>query len=608
MIVLGLSAHEHGATAAVVRDGQVIAAAAEERFTRQSHDPNFPRFAIEFCLREAGLPAHALDRIVFHEDPHSRFTRVMTTTLATGFPWSPRLFVRSMAEWLSGRLWVRNTISRRLDVHPDKVSFVPHHLSHAAHALASSPFDEAAVLIAHTIGEWGCSVLCSGTIEDGIEIDVHEQLPYPHSLGLVGASLALFCGFRPYEGVRALSDLAAFGRPSQLEALREIVTLQPDGTYRVQPDWLALDAIAEQPHSSPFTPRFRAAFGEPRDTRVPLPFRSSQKGPAPTPDAQAIRFADLAASWQVLVEEAVLGLARRLHHHAPTPRLCFTGALADNPRLVARLDADGPFDTVFVPPAVGARGAAVGAAMLASAPPRQRSAQSPFVGRAYDETADAEMMAIVEPRYWPRFRLRGCDSDPNVRVEVRPGLALDALVDVVVADLAAGRVVGWVQGRFGLGPHSAGHRLVLCAPANADAAMRLNERVVDRPSWHHSGLAIAEGSAVKVLELEGPPGILHRWGQSTARPRPEVLDQVCEAVHVDGTVRPTVCTARDTPRLHHLLCAFGDRVGLAALLTATLREGELPMAASPADALLVFARTELDTLVINNLLVKKESP
>lgn len=129
-----------------------------------------------------------------------------------------------------------------------------------------------------------------------------------HSLGLVGASLALFCGFRPYEGVRALSDLAAFGRPSQLEALREIVTLQPDGTYRVQPDWLALDAIAEQPHSSPFTPRFRAAFGEPRDTRVPLPFRSSQKGPAPTPDAQAIRFADLAASWQVLVEEAVLGL------------------------------------------------------------------------------------------------------------------------------------------------------------------------------------------------------------------------------------------------------------------------------------------------------------
>jgi len=598
--VLGISAMERDATAALIRDGRVIASAAEERFTRQRHDPNFPHYAVEFCLDAAGLKAHELDAIVFYQEPHVRFTRVLSTSLAA---LDPPSFVRSMKAWLGEKLWARGVISRRLDVHPDKISYVPHHLSLAAQAFASSPFEEAAVLVVGGEGEWDCAALCSGYRGGGLKLDTHEILPYPHSLGLVLSAFSELLGFQR-GSVRDALDLAAYGSPRFADEIARVIQPQEDGTYRIDTSWLRMEAFLES-GGSPLTPRFLEAFGPIRDARAP----AVADRDALTDGEQ--RYADIAASLQHVLEETLLKLCRRLHDRTGARNLCVTGEVMDNPRAVARLLADSPFERVFVPADPGEGGAAIGAALLRdaeSAPTTQGERRpDPYLGRAYDEARDAAMIEHLQIGSWATFRKEGCEDVEDAAITVERFEDFETLARRTAEELEAGRIVGWLQGRFESGSQGLGNRALLTDPRSEAARSRLRERVTTRALLHPSALAIAEEAAAEVLEGEAPWQWPLRWGQATARVRPEAVERVKAAVHVDGTTLPQVCAAEDNPRFHSLLTAFGERTGLAALLSETFSEANYPMVSSPADALLIFARTDLDTLVINNILVKKVS-
>ncbi|MFZ5478005.1 MAG: carbamoyltransferase C-terminal domain-containing protein [Myxococcota bacterium] len=592
MDLLGLSTGDTGAAAALVRDGRVVAAAAEERFTRQRLDPNYPRFAADFCL--GGRPAAELDGVAVCGDPADRFTRVLVGSLGAGFPRGAPAFVRNMKAWVGHRLWTRDEVSRRLDVHPASITFVPRHRCLAAQAWQASGWEDAATLVVDDVGEWACSAVFGPRLEE------RETVPYPHSLGLVTAAIAALVGLRPWEGRPALWDLAAWGRPIFAGRMRRVLQVREDGTYRVDPSLFRFAELFEAPHGTPWAPGLLDLFGSPRDPRRPFLFGADVA--AADPEDQ--RAADVAASLQVVVEEVVLALARRVATATGATRLCLSGSMAQNASLVARLRRDGPFEGVFVPPepSFGATGAALWVHAQRGGAPAGEAA--PFVGRAYDAGRDLRALAHLDPVYWQRFRRRGCRPVRDARLDVRQGLAVDALAALVAGDLADGRVAGWVEGRFEHGAHALGSRSVLAAPADPEVARRLRERVTGLASWRPLALAVAEEDVARVVAEP-----LADWWTAVPVPvREDVREALRGGVHVDGTVRVLAVSAVRHPRLHALLRAWGARTGLAALLHAGLQEEEEPLAGSPADALIVFMRTELDTLVLGDAVVRKEYP
>jgi len=613
MDVLGISAHSFDSAAALVRDGAVLAAATEERFTRQRHDPNFPRFAVEYCLAEGQLAAHQLDAVVFFEDPPAKLSRILAAGLA-GFPGSAPGFIRSAKTWLEGKLWVREEISRQLDIHPNKIRFLPRHRSHAAQAFTGSPFEQAAILVLDNVGEWAATALCSGAYVDGkLQITEHQLISYPHSLGLVVKAFTDLLGFRVDEGERCLGDLAAFGEPLFASRMRNVIQVQEDGTYRVDPAYFRFENIDERPFGRPWKRALRDRFGPPRDARRPLPFRSvpqddERRQPV---DPRDKRFADIACSLQVVLEEAVLALCGRLHRLTGADALCLTGRLAKSLELVRRIREDGPFSDIFIPPEPGEGGCAEGAALYVSHTTAGTPATwstTPFLGKRYDGERDVASVSFANPSYWQRFRKRGTRSIHGMRIDIETHERFEDLLAGVADDLMGGRIIGWFQGRFESGSTALGARSLLADPASVATARRLSTSVKGRPLYRPFGLTITAEEAGRVIDLEGPPPSWLRWRQSTVRARAESVPLIRAAVHIDGTVRPQVVTRSESERLHALLVAHGQRSGLSALLTTGFNEADFPLVGSPADALIIFMRTELDALVLDRTVIRKVLP
>lgn len=605
--VLGISAYYHDSSAALIAGGELVAA-AEERFTRLKHDSNFPHFAIQFCLEHAGVTAQDLDAIVFYEDPHLKFTRVLSSTLA-GFPRSRPYFVSAVKQWLGGKLWTHNEISKALDVHPDKVRFIPHHESHAAQAFCASPFEEAAILTMDAVGEWTCTAIGRGSRAHGTRVEILESTPYPHSLGLLYAAFSAFLGFRPNDGEASTMALAAFGRPRFAPEVRRLLRVAPDGTYSI--DTRMLNFLSAD--TDLFTRDFIALFGQPRDFRNPLPFDALDDGAGPRQvgeDDQ--RFADVAASIQTVLEEAVLALADRARRLTGCDNLCLGGGVALNAVANSKvLDQLAP-GQLFIPTDPGDGGAALGVALAEyyreTNGDGARIAWSPFLGKSFDDERESLRTVIeeVDPADWSQYLMTGCTGITGEELDWEEFDSFDALTESIAEELDAGRVVGWVQGRFELGPRALGNRSLLVDPQNLDAVRRLSSRVKARAAYRPYALAIRDEDAAQVFDLpEKIPGCA-RWMQMVRRARPEAEARVRGALHVDRTSRLQVCSAADNPRFHRLLSAFAARRGLGALLNTSFNDSGYPIVASPSEALLMFARTDMDTLVAHQLVIRKK--
>lgn len=599
MNVLGISAFYHDASAALIADGKLISATTEERYTRQKHDPSFPRLSIEHAFSKAAIGVDDLDAVIFYEEPHTKLTRVLASTLS-GFPRTAGTFVRSMKDWMRSKLWLKNEISRRLGVHPDRVEYCSHHLSHAYQAFAGSSFNEAAVLTVDAVGEWASTGLFHARRSDTLEIKPLDTIPYPHSLGLLYSVFTAYLGFRPNDGESSVMALASFGQPRYLEEVRKVLRIDADGSYEIDQSYL--DHFGRVP----FTRRFTDLFGEQRSFKDTLPF-STLRDTSAEASSDHQRYADIAASIQLAMEQALLGLARRLHAMTQAQNLCLAGGVALNCVANSVLLHQSPFRNLFIPPDPGDGGAALGAAAWGAVHHGAFSGVelSPYLGSSYDEAPDLAMLSHIDPLDWQEYRRPSASTLSGVKLDIRHYQDFAQLVAEVVDEIKVGKVIGWFQGCFESGPRALGNRSLLADPGRVDIARRLSRSIKSRAEFRPYAFSVTAEDASRCMELGEEIPAPARWMQMVAAVKGESVDAVKAATHVDGTNRVQACTAEENPRFHRLLSAYGETSGLSALLNTSLNESGYPIVATPSEALLLFARTDLDTLVLNDSVVRK---
>src|SRR5215470_5336112 len=348
MDILGISCFFHDAAAALLGDGQLLAAAEEERFTRKKHDFEFPANAIEFCLRTGGVEARDLDYVVFFEKPFVKFERLLLTSLQA-FPRSYPLFREAMITWLGDKLWIRQLIQKRLGVAPEKILFSEHHLSHAASAFFCSPFDEAAILTVDGVGEWTTASLGVGR---GSEIRLTKEIRFPHSLGLLYSAFTAFLGFEVNDGEYKVMGMAPFGIPRYVDKVHKVVRTHRDGSFELDMDYFSFHYSTHRT----FSRKFEALFGSPRRPRADFSGELTREDQ---------HYADIAASIQAVTEEILLAMATTLQRETGLRRLCLAGGVALNSVANGRIVRETAFDEVYIQPSAGDGGGAVGAALYA---------------------------------------------------------------------------------------------------------------------------------------------------------------------------------------------------------------------------------------------------
>jgi len=577
MKILGISAHYHDSAAALVVDGVPVCALQEERLSRRKNDASFPLAAIEWCLDEAGVEPAELDAVVFYEKPMLKLERILVSTLRA-FPRSWRSFPRAMKNTLGEKAWVKGIIASRLGVPGRKILFTEHHQSHAAAAFLTAPTREAAILTADGVGEWATLTLGRGLKRDdgACSIELLRELRFPHSLGMFYSTFTAFLGFEVNEGEYKVMGLAAYGKPRFEEQVRALLRRTDDGAFALDLDYFDFHASARRAWS----PRFVEVFGPPRAPHEPI-------DPA-TPEGA--RWADLAASVQRVLEEVLVGLARALQRETGLEDLCLGGGVALNGCANARILRESGFGRVFVPFAPGDAGCALGAAL--------------YVDRIHFGRPD---QPVPDHAAW------GCAVEPEAlaRLAVEDGLLLErpqderALLEVVAGELAAGRIVGWMDGRCEFGPRALGNRSILAAPDQAATRDRLNREVKYREEFRPFAPAVPQEVADRYFEL--PPGgvRLCRFMSGVFPVRPEWRARLAAVTHVDGTARVQAVDPEASPRFHALLRAFGARTGIPVLLNTSFNLAGEPIVTTAAEGYSTFRRSGMDLLAAGRCLVRK---
>jgi carbamoyltransferase len=556
--VLGLSCHYHDSAACLMVDGEVVAAAQEERFNRQKHCPDFPVQAINYCVESAGLTFDDLDHVVFYEKPYLKLSRVVVEHLRS-FPFSFRNFLDSIPDWLADRLAIPLVLRKELG-YEGSTLFLKHHLSHAASTYLVSPFDEAAILTADGVGEWACATLAVGR---GSSIEVLEELHYPNSVGLLYTALTTFLGFRANGGEGKLMGLAAYGEPRFRDELRQVVRIGDDGSFGLDDRYFGFN-------------RGRSMFG---------PRLVDLLGPAREPEGDLEqRHYDLAASVQELTEELLIGMARRLHDRTGLDQLCLAGGVFLNCLTNHRILEHTPFERVFVQPAAGDAGGAIGAAAYVQytlqGNPR-RPMEHAYLGPGYTPTQ-------------VRRALINANLDPQE-------LPDEELFSRVAGYLADDKVVGWFQGRMEFGPRALGNRSILGNPCSPQMQDILNERIKKRESFRPFAPVVRQERASEYFDLldESPFMLL----APTVKPR--WRSRLPAITHVDGTSRVQGLAEAVNPRLHALLGAFEERAGVPMLVNTSFNQRGEPVVCTPRDAVDCFQRSRMDVLVMENFVVER---
>jgi len=587
MNILGISAFFHDSAAALMQDGRIVAAAEEERFTRRKHDDRFPERAAAWCLREGGICADRLDAVVFYEKPLVKFERLLETSLAFA-PRGFRSFLAAMPPWLQRKLHLPREIDRGLGgSYSGPILFTTHHESHAASAFFPSPFEEAAILTLDGVGEWSTATWGTGR---GHRIELREEMRFPHSPGLLYSAFTGYCGFRVNSGEYKLMGLAPYGEPCYAELILDrVVRLHDDGSFRLDQRYFRYC------HGLTMTsPAFHALFGgPPRAAEGPVTQREM----------------DIAASIQRVTEEIVLRMARHVHARTGQRNLCMAGGVALNCVANGRLLREGPFERLWIQPAAGDAGGALGAALMhwhghlghARVPDPRDAQRGSLLGPAYD---DAAVVAALDRM--------GAVSET---------LADDALAEAVAAEIASGRIVGHFDGRAEFGPRALGNRSILGDPRDPSMQRRMNVAIKFRESFRPFAPAVIEGRQHEWFDLEAqspymllvaPVAAAHRGdaGAAAAARGLEKLKAVAGDVpaitHVDGSARVQTVSADRAPRFHAILRAFERRTGCPVLVNTSFNIRGEPIVHDPADAYRCFMFTDMDALVVGNHLMRKE--
>ncbi|TXF13359.1 carbamoyltransferase family protein [Pelomicrobium methylotrophicum] len=593
MNILGISAYYHDAAAALVRDGQIIAAAQEERFTRKKHDAGFPRNAVQYCLQEGGVRAQDLDAVVFYDKPFLKFERILETYFAFA-PKGYRSFAKGLPVWIKEKMFQKDMLLRELaaiDADADweaKLLFSEHHLSHAASAFYPSPFERAAILTMDGVGEWATTSLAVG---QGREIRVLKEIHFPHSIGLLYSAFTYYTGFKVNSGEYKVMGLAPYGEPKYVSQIKDhLIEIKEDGSFRLNMAYFDFATGLTMTNE-----RFHRLFGgPPRKPESPLTQREM----------------DLAASIQAVTEEVVLKLARSIRRETGERHLCLAGGVALNCVANGKLLRAGLFDDLWIQPAAGDAGGAVGAALAAyhlwARRPRAVNGadgmQGAYLGPAYSQQEIEERLTACGARY--------------------ETLSDEALLDACARGLAEGLALGWHQGRMEFGPRALGNRSILGDARSPTMQKVLNLKVKYRESFRPFAPAVLREDVAQWFELDhDSPYMLLVADVRQDRRIPMTEEQqklfgidklnvprssIPAVTHVDYSARIQTVHRETNPRFYALLSRFKALTGCPVIVNTSFNIRGEPIVESPEDAFRCFMGTELDLLAVGNCLLRKQ--
>ena len=591
--ILGISSYYHDAAAALIRDGNIVAAAQEERFTRKKHDASFPRNAINYCLDEAGITIDDLDTVVFYDKPLVKFERLLETYLSYA-PNGFRSFVAAMPIWLKEKLFLKRTLKCELaDIGSGDESSLPpllfaeHHQSHAASAFFFSPFEKSVVLCLDGVGEWATT---SAWVGEGKDLTPLWEIDFPHSLGLLYSAFTYFTGFRVNSGEYKLMGLAPYGTPKYADLIFDkVIDLKADGTFRLDMQYFNYCTGLTMTND-----RFAALFD----------------GPPRKPESDVTqREMDIAASIQAVTEEVVLRLARTLHSETGIPNLCLAGGVALNCVANGRILREGPFDELWIQPAAGDAGGAIGAASLA---------WHDYEGA--DRTvngADKMRGSYLGPSFDSNEIRQALDAQNAIYSELDDAELLPRLAEI----LESGDIVGWFQGRMEFGPRALGGRSIIGDPRNAKMQSVMNLKIKYRESFRPFAPSVLAERVSDYFEQQSPSPYMLIVAPVLEKLRIPLTEEQSKLfgleklnlkrselpaiTHVDYSARVQTVHKETNPRYHALLQSFEDRTGCGVLVNTSFNVRGEPIVCTPEDAYRCFMRTEMDYLVLENFLLAK---
>jgi carbamoyltransferase len=592
MRALGISAFYHDSAAALVDDERIIAAAQEERFTRKKHDASFPKNAIEYCLKAGGVSLNELDCVVFYDKPFLKFERLIETYLEMA-PRGFKSFRMAIPVWLREKLFQKSLLRKELKQFGDdfdwrsKLLFCEHHLSHAASAFFPSPYDEAVVLTMDGVGEWATT---SAAIGKGNKLDMVQEIHFPHSLGLLYSAFTYYTGFKVNSGEYKVMGLAPYGEPKFVDRILDnLIDLKPDGSFRLDMSYFDYCTGLTMTND-----RFADLFGQ--------PVRSAEKLLTPF-------HMDIAASIQVVLEEAVLRMTRALAKQTGARNLCLAGGVALNCVANGKIQREGVFENIWIQPAAGDAGGAVGAALAAV----HLYGQKP----RHTNGGDGMAGSLLGPSF--------AQSDVEKRLSAAGArfsvLSEDAMVEAAADALAKQQAVGWFQGRMEFGPRSLGARSILGDPRSPVMQRNLNLKIKYRESFRPFAPSVLREDVADWFELDADsPYMLlvadvRKDRRRAMTSEEEALfgidklnvarSEIPAVTHVDYSARIQTVHANTNPLFHRLLTSFKRRTDCPVLVNTSFNVRGEPIVCTPEDAFRCFMGNELDLLVVGNCVMEK---
>ena len=595
--ILGISAYYHDSAAALIGDGQLIAAAQEERFSRKKHDPGFPHHSIEYCLKEAGIELGDVEHVVFYDKPLLKFERLLETYLAYA-PSGFRSFMMAIPVWIKEKLFLKKTLRRSLsglsgipEAELPSLLFTEHHQSHAASAFFPSPYESAAVMCLDGVGEWATTSVWLG---EGNKLTPQWEIDFPHSLGLLYSAFTYYTGFRVNSGEYKLMGLAPYGEPKYVDLILEnLLDLKEDGTFRLNMRYFNYATGLTMTNK-----RFADLFGS----------------PAREPEAELTqREMDIARSIQVVTEEVVLRLARTVHKETGQKNLCLAGGVALNCVANGRLLREGPFESIWIQPASGDAGGAIGAALSAHheyhEQPRLRPLQAPAM--------DAMQGAYLGPEY-SEEEIKAYLDSVGAKYQL---LSNERIFPEVASQLENEKVIGWFAGRMEFGPRALGGRSIIGDARSQKMQSVMNLKIKYRESFRPFAPIIKHDKVSEWFEHEGASPYMLIVAPVREDKRKIMTDdesqlfgidklnvprsEIPAVTHVDYSARLQTVHPETNPRFYKLLDAFEEKTNCPLLVNTSFNVRGEPIVNTPEDAYRCFMRTEMDFLVLENFLIDK---
>tara|TARA_B100000575_G_C23139044_1_gene662410 strand:- start:2755 stop:4527 length:1773 start_codon:yes stop_codon:yes gene_type:complete len=590
LIILGISCYFHDSSAVIVQDGNLICAAEEERFSRKKHDFGFPEKAIEFCLEKSGIEASEIDYVVFFEKPFLKFERILKSVIST-FPKSSKVFIQGMRAWALDKLWVKNKIVSFLEIDPKKIKFSEHHLSHAASSYLCSPFNDSAIVTFDGVGEWASTTISKGSEN---KINLIKEIHFPHSIGLLYSTFTAFLGFEVNEGEYKVMGMAPFGEPKYSNKIKEMLKIFDDGSF-----WLDMSFFSfHRSASKSFTAKFQELMGDPRKPesyfftkRTGFPDYFGKK-PKDFEEQCKLNqyYADIAASIQLVTEDLMVALCTEAHKLTNSNNLCLSGGVALNSTANNKIIEKLPFRNVFIQPASGDGGGALGAAFLmwnhVLNNKKRFVMDNVYYGEEYDH--DQIKQSLTE-------------SD----LDYKFFKSQDDLTKTVSKMISEGKVIGWFQGRFEWGPRSLGARSIIADPRREEMKNIVNTKIKFREPFRPFAPSILLENVHDYFELEEKDEYLtEQFMLRVAKIKENMREKIPSVDHF-GTGRLQAVSKKSSPIYYALIKSFYELTGVPVIMNTSFNIRGEPIVNTPNEAIDTFLKTDIDVLVCENYIIEK---